>query len=684
MCLSAASSKNKPFVQVSRHRAVLRSVDLGTHTHRTIARLSEALEARNNILKQVLPAVDLSAIPEQARHELNQLIETPWNYDDISPAPTGDGTQSTIATADPLQEQEVCDHEWTEPSASQSHVAVVGDDVNGLTSHRGNKSFMGAFSPGAVLHVLLTLSPAAKAKFETLEQVLVAEETNTALTKDTPIANTAAITPSTTSKPCIKQQLSAVDAYFSRIHPIAPMLDEIRFRSIFVEQRRSDCSWTALSHMVLALGSIAAGDDETHVVYYQYAREAIGYNVFCSGNLDMLQALILLGGLYLHYLNSPNSAYMIRGTAFRMAIAMGLHRESVVTAQPAAPFSDRGQQNHMNILLDIPRAEVRRFTWWSLVNHDILAGLMFARPRAFGWDPLTMDVRLPSSHPAISIPAGQSEHGHAHITDAQWVIKAFRLQSELTGVLSHMQGRVARLTKTTAQEIITLHEQLQAWVRLHLLDHKSHPKSVKRSLDIQKIHAQTACLIFSQPHLLSLAFNLQAQHTMTSDDWRVISICQDSASNIIAAIALSQDLDRVTVWRSTFNLFQASLILMLSLLIGPSLENLRDMVSTWKQSLETARNCFMRMAPYTRRLDRYGEVFDELYGVLIDAAVGRQQPSSDNSCKLDNPLAATAEIHTPPYFTYVQLPGFDHEGFPYDFDYTFSFDLPTFGDSYVR
>lgn len=92
MCLSATSSKNKPFVEVSRNRAVLRSVDLGTYIHRTIARLSEALEARNNILKQVLPAVDLSAIPEQARQELNQLIETPWNYDDIFPASTGQGT----------------------------------------------------------------------------------------------------------------------------------------------------------------------------------------------------------------------------------------------------------------------------------------------------------------------------------------------------------------------------------------------------------------------------------------------------------------------------------------------------------------------------------------------------------------------------------------------------------------
>lgn len=89
------------------------------------------------------------------------------------------------------------------------------------------------------------------------------------------------------------------------------------------------------------------------------------------------------------------------------------------------------------------------------------------------------------------------------------------------------------------------------------------------------------------------------------------------------------------------------------------------------------------MAPYTRRLDRYGEVFDELYGAVLDAAVGRQRSSTDKSCGLGNPLAATADNNAP-YFTYLQLPAFDHDGFPYDFDYAFNFDQPTSGDFVIR
>lgn len=627
-------------------------------SRRTIAKLTEALEARNNILKQILQMVDHNTLPEQTKHDISQLAETSWSHVAPSPAATVDSTQSTAPISDPLQEDETGDHEWTETYASQSSMAPVGDDINGLASQRPNKSYMRAFSPGAVLRVLLAISPQARNKFTQLEHALVAEQPSTGSTSDA------------APQPYLVQQQSAVDAYFSRIHLILPMVDETWFRSTFLEQRRVDDSWAALSNLVLALGSIASGDDETHFVYHRNARQAIGYNVFCSGNLEMLQALVLLGGLYLHYTNSPNSAYMVRGTAFRMAIAMGLHRESVISAQLHPASTSEAQQGNASI----PRSEIRRRTWWSLVNSDVLGALLSGRPKALGWDSLTMDVKLPSIHP------GQSEHQHHPTTDAEWVTTILRLRSEFSGILSEMQGRVALVTRVTAQEIITLHEQLQAWVRLHLLNHnltRSCPKSIKRHLEIQHIYAHNASLIFSQPHLLYLAVDSQGQRTMTSDDWRVISICQDAASNIIAALASRHSLNRVMVWHSTFHLFQACLILMLSVVLAPRLSSPQAMIQGWRQSLETARHCFKRMAPFTRRSDRYGEIFDGLYGVVTAVATGRQQPLTHNAYDEINRFTATAGINSdhPPDFT-----EFAYDGFPYDFDFAFNFEQPAFGD----
>ena len=105
------------------------------------------------------------------------------------------------------------------------------------------------------------------------------------------------------------------------------MVDEAKLRDDFLRQKRNDTAWTALSNVVLALGSIAAGDDNSHMLYYARAQGALGYNIFTSGNLEILQALILLSSMYLHYLNSPNTAYLVMGTAVRMGVAMGLHRE---------------------------------------------------------------------------------------------------------------------------------------------------------------------------------------------------------------------------------------------------------------------------------------------------------------------------------------------------------------------
>lgn len=80
------------------------------------------------------------------------------------------------------------------------------------------------------------------------------------------------------------------------------------------------------------------------------------------------------------------------------------------------------------------------------------------------------------------------------------------------------------------------------------------------------------------------------------------------------------------------------------------------------------------MAPFTRRSDRYGEIFDGLYDVA-----GRQQPPTHDGYDLINRFTATAGVNSehPPD---VQLPEFAYDGFPYDFDFAFNFDQPAFGD----
>jgi hypothetical protein len=171
-----------------------------------------------------------------------------------------------------------------------------------------------------------------------------------------------------------------IDAYFNRIQIFVPMLDEPSFRADYLSGRRHDAPWLALLNMVFAMGSIVANksDDHNHINFYNRGKDHLGMDSFGSGHLETLQALALMGGYYLHYINRPNMANAISGAALRMACAMGLHRES-------AP-----DQNIGNALV----VEQRRRTWWSLFCLDTWASTTLGRPSMGRWGP-AITIRSP-------------------------------------------------------------------------------------------------------------------------------------------------------------------------------------------------------------------------------------------------------------------------------------------------
>jgi hypothetical protein len=132
--------------------------------------------------------------------------------------------------------------------------------------------------------------------------------------------------------------------------------------------------------MVFAMGSIVANksDDHNHINFYNRAKDHLGIDSFGSGHLETLQALSLMGGYYLHYINRPNMANAISGAALRMACAMGLHRESI------------SEQSGANQLV----VEQRRRTWWSLFCLDTWASTTLGRPSMGRWGP-AITIRSP-------------------------------------------------------------------------------------------------------------------------------------------------------------------------------------------------------------------------------------------------------------------------------------------------
>ena len=125
-----------------------------------------------------------------------------------------------------------------------------------------------------------------------------------------------------------RDELRFIDAYFSAMHVFAPIIDESSFRYKYLtDQNYHDRPWLALLNMVLALGSVAdsGGNSNEDIQYYNLARQYLSLDSFESDHLEILQALVLMGGQYLHFRNRPHMASAIIGACYRTAVGSGLY-----------------------------------------------------------------------------------------------------------------------------------------------------------------------------------------------------------------------------------------------------------------------------------------------------------------------------------------------------------------------
>jgi hypothetical protein len=256
-------------------------------------------------------------------------------------------------------------------------VPTESDDVNALSlSVDRQSSYLGASSIKAALLVMLKVAPALRSF---LAPAVPSTRSSLQVSVPTPRAAPSKAAPQTHWS---SEGQTLIDAYFNRVQLFVPMIDEPSFRATYLSSQRHDAPWLALLNMVLAMGSIAANksDDYTHLIFYGRAKEQLGLDSFGSGHLEALQALSLMGGYYLHYINRPNMANAITGAALRMACALGLHREPLV--------EHKGDEE--STILPV----IRRTTWWSLFCLDTWASTTLGRPSLGRWGP-AITIRPP-------------------------------------------------------------------------------------------------------------------------------------------------------------------------------------------------------------------------------------------------------------------------------------------------
>lgn len=340
------------------------------------------------ILQRLFPGHPLHELASLTREHLVGRIQ-----DGPSPASAGapvadpkeqdsqDGDKDAQDDARSLEQlQAFPESETAAPSRPQSPRATHGvtDDINALALSVGRaRSYLGVSSVVAVLRIILFLDPDSKAFASSSStntnngRVTLSREASEGgkLHRD-PGDPSSALSPQPSRQLTMWDEVPAINAYFTYVHPQIPLLDEEDFRDCYVTRKRSDTRWRLLSNAVFAMGSTVANtaEDKAHLLFYERAREHMALETFGSASLETVQALAILGGMYLHYIQQPNLANFLVGATFRMATTLGLHRDY----SESASASRLPNFSHT--------AELRRRTWWSLCSLDACNSNFLGRP----------------------------------------------------------------------------------------------------------------------------------------------------------------------------------------------------------------------------------------------------------------------------------------------------------------
>lgn len=435
-----------------------------------------------------------------------------------------------------LEQMPSRDTEWDEERRGRDPIPVEADDINALSlSVDRQTSYLGASSIKAALMVMLKVQPGLRNSLATpLNGVEMSHNYPAIRQKPTTTKDPQRI-------PWSWKGQTLIDAYFKRVHVFVPMLDESTFRADYLEGQRTDAPWLALLNMVFAMGSIAAmkSDDYNHINYYNRAMEHLPMDAFGSSHIETVQALALIGGYYLHYINRPNMANAVLGAAIRMASALGLHRESLAQGST-----------------DIIAAETRRRTWWSLFCLDTWATTTMGRPSFGRWGP-AINIRPPE----FGVNAGRDSSQHAGILPLIENIKFCKIATQIQDMLA-----ITPLLRT--EDRCNIDSQLVNWYTslpwlLRTTDPCAEPLYMARC--IMKWRYQNLRMLLHRPVLLSLASSGLNPHTQACDaDLQAIETCRELAAATIEDIAREWTRNQMSGWNAVWFLYQAAMVPLVS------------------------------------------------------------------------------------------------------------------------
>lgn len=594
---------------------------------KSLRELQSQLSQYHAVFARLFPGRDVDELLSQPRRELLHLISSPLAYADPPDGPPSAGAASHPGhelssgdESDELKSLEEAPAHQLQTNEAQPHahpVNLVSDDVNSL-SLRIDKpsSYVGVSSISTAFKVIFRITPQVR---DYILQSFV--ETAPPTRANTPPPQVEDSDPY--GVPPSGHAQSLIESYFSRVHILMPMIDESLFRNIFTGGHRQDPAWLALLNMVFALGSLAGSscDNDEHYIYFQRAEMHMGLESFGSGSLFMLQAMGLLSGYYLHWLNRPNEANSLLGATIRMATALGLHREY-----------HKGRSKSTVEDSEIS-ADIRRRTWWSLFCLDVWASTSTGRPSLGRTGP-----GVTVNSPRVSLLAnGAEDKVPLKLLPLIHNVEFCKLANRILDTLaSRLLPRYEEVFALDAQ-LIEWHDSLPSLLRIGASEVRSGECEFSPRVGREQFATETEVLrtpraimlwryqnlrmLMYRPFLLSVTLQKTDYSEMTKDEEIATDRCRLIAGETIAFIDATCEHELIAGWNAVWMMYQAVMVPLLSLFSqasparahGNHSTTVSEDITKWRSQIETALAFFSRMRDSSAAAEKSQDVVERLF-----------------------------------------------------------------------
>lgn len=478
----------------------------------------------------------------------------------------------------------------------------ITDDVNMLAlSVKQNPSYLGISSVMAVLRVITWLDPECLTKSP--ERSLVASREassppeNLALETETLRGDVSASS--------AWDEIPLINAYFTYVHPFIPLIEEQSFRDTYMAGQRTDSRWLLLLNTVLAMGSMAAGtsEDNGHQAYYARAKQHLTLDTLDSAHLETVQALAILSGLYLHYVQIPNQANALMGATLRIATMLGFHRDYTEGVGPAkvakASFS----------------IEMRRRIWWCTFIMDAWVGNTLGRP-SMG--------RM--SH-AITAKAPQEPIGHSTA-----MLALVQENVRFCVISTRMEDALAVSPLLDEYERHSLDALYLEWYKHSSVQStSSHPvmnesPGVTVLKNVMRWRYLSSRVILHRPVLLWYAMRKITWESLSPEKRAAVELCREVCTDLINDIATTwrgQKPCQMSGWNATWLLYQAAMVPLLSLYSDPLDVKV---VGSSRHQVEVAMDVMRNLHGWSTTARRSLEVIVRLYEASTRHSAQAQEP----------------------------------------------------------